>query len=141
MSYQRKRSSKLATLDAARTIFFIIVGLAIAQSLGLFAHDWPPWTMRNPPEGWNWSGRFLIGFGYLVTVLRFSHGVSQLCEVEKDAILGSRPPSSARSLMLYFFLSLLGILFYLMADNITNLSWYLAWTAFMSGVDFVYIAS
>jgi hypothetical protein len=30
MSYQRKRSSTLATLEAARTIFFIIVGLAIA---------------------------------------------------------------------------------------------------------------
>src|SRR5437667_12354525 len=120
MSHLRKRASKLATLDAARTVYFIIVGLAIKQSLGLFSHEWPSSTIRDAPAYWTFFDRLLVGLGYLVTVLRFSHGVSQLHGYEKERIETSGLPSSARVLGLSAFLVLLGIIFYLMADNITQ---------------------
>src|SRR5262249_20297873 len=116
MSHLRKRNAKIATLDAARTIFFIVVGLAIKQSLGLFAHDWPT-VQPNAPAWWKWNVRALVGVGYIATALRYSHGISQLYGYEKDQIENSGLPSSSRVLGLSLFLALLGILFYLMADN------------------------
>jgi nucleoside 2-deoxyribosyltransferase len=139
MSHLRKRSSKIATLEAARTIFFIIVGLAIRQSLGLFAHDWSP-NSTNGPIWWTWVDRSLLGFGFVATALRYSHGVSQLYGYERDQVETSGLPSSSRILGLSLFLALLGILFYLMADNITRFSWFVVWTGLMLFVDFIYIA-
>jgi nucleoside 2-deoxyribosyltransferase len=139
MSHLRKRNSKIATLEAARTIFFIVVGLAIRQSLGLFAHDWSL-TSTNAPVWWTWDIRLLVGVGYITTALRYSHGISQLYGYERDQIETSGLPSSSRILGLSLFLSLLGILFYLMADNITRFSWFVVWTGLMLGVDFIYIA-
>src|ERR1041385_1937325 len=139
MSHLRKRNAKIATLDAARTIFFIIVGLAIKESLALFAHDWRAVKTKSP-KWWTWDIRALVGIGYIWTALRYSHGVSQLYGYEKDQIEKSGLPSSSRVLGLSLFLALLGILLFLMADNITRFKWFVIWTSLMLVVDFVYIS-
>jgi hypothetical protein len=138
VSHHLKRNSKLATIEAARTLFFIVISLGILKSLELFSIDWPPSTMRLPPVGWSLPMRVVVGLAYLVTVLRFSHGVSHLLALEKDCVETSGLPSSFRILKLFIFLSVLGILLYLMADDITNKGFFF-WTAIMLGVDLVFI--
>src|SRR5262249_910461 len=48
---------------------------------------------------------------------------------------------SSRVLSLSAFLVSLGIIFYLMIDNITQFSAYIGWTALMLVIDFLYIVS
>lgn len=131
--------SKLSTLDAARTVFFIIVGLAIKQSLGLLGHTWPSKDLPDAPAQWDIWTRAFIGLGYLCTVIRFSHGVTLLYGYEKERIESSSLPSASKVSMLSLFLVLLAIPLLLMADNIGQLESYIFWTAVMLGVDLLYI--
>jgi hypothetical protein len=130
--------SRVSTLDAARVVFFIVVGFAIKQSLGLFGHTWPP---RDFPYALYWPiwARVLIGAGYLVTVIRFSHGVVLLHTHEMKRLQTSSLPSASKISELSLFLVLLGVLLFLMADNITELRAYALWSALMFAVDFLYI--
>lgn len=141
MSYRAKITSKLSSLDAARAIYFIVVGLAIKQSLLLFGHGWPPQNVTTAFDWWRWSDRLLVGAGYLFTVLRYTHGVSSLYAYEKERIEKSSLPSAVRVFWLSVFLTILGILFFLMADNIAaGFLTYLRFTFLMLTVDFLYIA-
>jgi hypothetical protein len=98
-----KLTSRLSTLDAARTVFFIVVGLAIKQSLGLFAHTWPSKDFPNAPQ-WPVGARALIAAGYLATVIRFSHGVTLLYGHEKERVENSHLPSASKISLLSLFL-------------------------------------
>lgn len=130
--------SRISTLDAARAVYFIVIGLAIQRSLGLLTHVWPPNQTPNSPN-WPLWARAIIAAGYLVTVIRFSHGVTLLYGHEKQRIESSTLPSASSISLLSLFLVLLAIPFFLMADSITETDWYISWTAIMLGVDFVYI--
>jgi hypothetical protein len=133
-----KLVSRSSTLEAARTVYFIVIGLAIKQSLGLLAHAWPSKDFPNAPP-WPWWVRGAVAAGYLFTVIRFSHGVTLLYGHEKERIENANLPSSTKISELSLFMVLLAIPFYLMADNITQPSAYIAWTAMMLAVDFLYI--
>lgn len=140
MSHLSKITSKLSTLDAARAIYFIVVGLAIKQSLVLFSHDWPPQNIKTPFAWWSWFDRSLVGIGYLFTVLRYSHGVSLLHAFEKERIETSTLPSATRVFWLSVFLTLLAIFLFLMADNLpSSFHTFLIFTALMIIVDLLYI--
>ncbi len=128
--------SRVSTLDAARTVFFIVVGLAIKQSLGLFSHAWP--GLAGAPA-WPFLVRSVIGVGYLVTVLRFSHGVTLLYGHEKERIEQSGIPSASKISELSLFLVLLAVPLFLMADNITEFQSYVFWAALMLAMDALYV--
>jgi hypothetical protein len=130
--------SRVSTVEAARTVFFIVVGLAIKQSLGLFAHSWPSKDFPNAPT-WPFWARAIIAAGYLVTVIRFSHGVTLLYGHEKERIENSSLPSATKISQLSLFLVLLAIPLFLMADNIIETNSYIFWTAIMVALDIVYI--
>jgi hypothetical protein len=131
--------SKVSTLDAARTIFFIVVGLAIKQSLGLFGHTWPSRELSDAPPEWGLLVRVIICLGYLCTVIRYSHGVTLLYGHEKERIENQRLPSASKVSALSLFLVLLAIPFFLMADNIGNLRAYVICTGCMLAIDLLYI--
>lgn len=130
--------SRLSTLDAAKAVFFLIVGFAVKQSLGLFGHAWPSKDFPSAPN-WPLWARAIIAAGYLFTVIRFSHGVTLLYGHEKQRIEKSKLPSASKISELSLFLVLLAIPLYLMADNIVETNSYITWTAIMIGTDFVYI--
>lgn len=130
--------SRLSTLDAARAVFFIVVGLAIKQSLILLGHAWPPKDFLTAPM-WPFWARAIIATGYLVTVIRFSHGVTLLYGHEKDRIENSRLPSASKISELSLFLVLLAIPLFLMADNVIETNSYIFWTAVLLVADFVYV--
>lgn len=130
--------SRVSTLEAARTVFFIVVGLAIKQSLGLFGHTWPSKDFPVAPN-WPFWARTIIAAGYLVTVIRFSHGVTLLYGHEKQRIENSNLPSASKISQLSLFLVLLAIPLFLMADNIIETDSYIFWTAIMLAADFVYV--
>lgn len=133
-----KLVSRVSTIDAARAVFFIIVGFAIKQSLGLFSHTWPP---KDFPDAPLWAGwvRWFVAIGYLVTVIRFSHGVILLWGHEKERIEKSNLPAPSKISLLAVFLVLLAISLFLMADNIVATESYIFWTAALVIADFVYI--
>ncbi|MFL6213313.1 MAG: hypothetical protein ACJ74J_05400 [Blastocatellia bacterium] len=140
MSHQVKNVSKLSTLDAARSIYFIIVGLAIKQSLVLFGHSWPPQSVETIFAWWSLPDRLLVGAGYLFTTLRYTHGISSLYAYEKERIESSSLPSATRVFWLSVFLTSLGILFFLMADTImASFRTYLLFTSMMLIMDGSYI--
>jgi hypothetical protein len=132
-----KLTSRTSTLEAARTVYFIVIGLAIKQSLGLFGHVWPSRDIPSAPP-WPFWARVIVGTGYLVTVIRFSHGITLLYGHEKEQIENSSLPSASKISELSLFLILLAIPLFLMADNITNLQAYAVWTALMLAADFIY---
>ncbi len=133
-----KLVSRSSTLEAARTVYFIVVGLAIKQSLGLFSHTWPSKDFPNAPD-WNFWVRATIALGYLVTVIRFSHGVTLLFGHEKERIENSNLPSATKISELSLFLVLLAVPLFLMADNIIELDSYIFWSAALLAVDFAYV--
>lgn len=132
-------TSKISTLDAARTIFFIVVGLAVKQSLGLFGHTWPSRDHADAPPDWSFWVRAFICLGYLCTVIRFSHGVTLLYGYEKERIENPSLPSATKVSELSLFLALLAIPLFLMADNIGDLQAYVICTGCMLAVDLLYI--
>ena len=139
MSVQSRLTSKLSTLEAARAIYFIIAGLAIRQSLGIFAHNWNQNFASSDISWWGWDERLLVGIGYLVTVIRFSHGISLLHGHEKERVENSTLPSSGRISLLALFLVLTAIFLYLMADNIVRFQVYVILTAIVLLTDLAYI--
>ncbi|MET0752112.1 MAG: hypothetical protein ABWZ66_02010 [Pyrinomonadaceae bacterium] len=130
MSFKSKLTSKLATLEAARTIFFIVVGLGIKESLGIFSL-----SSSIRPTNWHWITFFIVGAGYLFTAIRFIHGVSMYHGHEKWRLENSNLPSSKRILTSAFFIILMAVSLYLMAINITNFQRYVCFTATMLLVD------
>lgn len=133
-----KLVSRVSTIDAARAVFFIIIGFAIKQSLALFSHTWPPKDFPDAPQWPGWV-RWTIAIGYLVTVIRFSHGVILLWGHEKERIENSNPPAPSKISLLALFLVLLAIPLFLMADNIVATESYLFWMAVLMVADYVYI--
>ncbi|HKP36565.1 MAG TPA: hypothetical protein VJT71_06875, partial [Pyrinomonadaceae bacterium] len=141
MSIQTRLTSKLSTLEAARAIYFIIAGLAIRQSLVIFTHNWnkDAATSGIDISWWGWYERLLVGIGYLITVIRFSHGISLLHGHEKERVEKTTLPSSGRIYLLSLFLVLMAIFLYLMADNIVQFPVYVALTAIVLFLDLAYI--
>lgn len=139
MSVQSRQTSKLSTLEAARAIYFIIAGLAIRQSLGIFAHSWQQDGTTGSANLWGWDERLLVGIGYLITVLRFSHGISLLHGHEKERIENSTLPSSRRISLLSLFLVLIAIFLYMMADNIAQFRAYVVFASIVLITDLAYI--
>lgn len=147
MSHHQKKNSKLATLDAARELYFILVALAVLKSLEFSLlelssphvplKDWFLLLWRDPTL----FAPIAMEFAFLFTLLRFSHGVSQLLASEKDSVESSGLPSSFRNLMLFMFLSVLGILFVLMGSNIADFPEFVFWLVIILGIDFIYVAS
>ncbi|HZE64675.1 MAG TPA: hypothetical protein VE056_12380, partial [Pyrinomonadaceae bacterium] len=145
MSHHLRKTSKLATMDAARELYFIVVALAILKSLELSFHelsshnvslyDWFL-LLRSEPS----LAGIAVEFAFLFTVLRYSHGISHLLAFEKHGVESSGLPSSFRILMLFVFLSALGILFFLMAYYIRDFPEFVFWMSVMFGLDFTYIA-
>lgn len=136
MSSLTKQTSKLSTLDAASKIYFIIAGLAIKQSLGLFSKDWQEKHTQGMPVHWGW---FLIITGYLATILRYSHGISLLHGHELDRIRNSTLASAAKVTLLSLFMVLMGTFFFLMADSVAEFEHYLFWTVVVLFTDLMYI--
>jgi hypothetical protein len=134
---QRSRTiAKLSTLDAAKVIYFIIVGLAIRESLALLS------PFQNDPTnagGYGLGERILVGLGFVVTALRFSHGVSILCGYEKERVEKSTIPSPTKIFLLYLFLAGLAILLFLMADNIHHARTFMVFTLLTFSLDLFYI--
>jgi nucleoside 2-deoxyribosyltransferase len=133
-------------MEAARELYFIVVALAILKSLefsfhGLSSHEvsLQDWFLLFRTDQ-TLLPRIAMEFAFLFTVLRFSHGVSHLLAFEKHSVESSGPPSSLRILMLFMFLSVLGVLFYLMACNITDFPEFVFWLSVILGIDFVYVA-
>jgi nucleoside 2-deoxyribosyltransferase len=147
VSHHQKKNSKLATLDAARELYFILVALAVLKSLEFSLLEVS--SPHMPLKDWfrlHWRDPTLFApiameFAFLFTLLRFSHGVSQLLASEKDSVESSGLPSSFRNLTLFMFLSVLGILFVLMGSNIADFPEFVFWLVIILGIDFIYVAS
>lgn len=135
MTHRSSLISKLSTLDAAQRIFFIVVALGIRESLALLNNPSSEIVGAYVFNLWRW----LTGFGYLTTALRFSHGVSLLYGHETERVKNSMLPSPSRVFWLAAFMLTLSILLYLMAANILNARGYLLFTILMLIVDLLYI--
>lgn len=133
--FANKNISKLSTLDAARTVYFIIVGLAIKESLTLFSN-----SKTNYGSVFLHGGdQYLICIGYLATVIRFAHGISLLYGFEKERVEKTTLPSAGRIMGLSFFLVVMGIMFFLMGHNIARFNPYVKCTVLLFIFDFIYI--
>ena len=116
MSTRTKTLSKLSTLDAAKAIYFIIVALAIRESLPLLS----PVTEIENYEATKYWTQIILGLGFVLTALRFSHGIAMLYGYEKERVEQSTLPSPRRVLLFSLFLISLGMLFFLMAHNLAS---------------------
>jgi len=139
MADRSKVIAKLSTLDAAQRIFFIVAALGIRQSLVFLGHDNSSNSSNDTIVKFSNLELVVIGFGYLTTALRFSHGVSLLYGHEKERVDNSTLPSSSRVFLLAIFMVTLAILLYLMAASMLDFRTYLIFTLIMLVVDFVYI--
>lgn len=135
MSAQSRLTSKLSTLTAAQTIYGVIAGLAIKESLSIFSHDW----QKGCDPCWKWYDRIIVGFGYLFTVLRFSHGVYLLHGQERARAETTTLPSSRRISWLSFFIVWMAISLYLMAINIKSFGLYVLFAALVLVWDLLYL--
>jgi hypothetical protein len=123
MSSKAKVTSKLATIEAARAIYFIVVGLAIKESLVVLASPVSE-DRQNLPL---WELLF-VGSGYLITAIRFSHGIAMLRGHEEEKIKTTNLPSSKRISLISLFIVLLAISLYLMSMNLSSFPGYLLFT-------------
>ncbi len=126
MSFKNKLTSRLATLEAARAIFFMVVALGIKESLGKFSSKETNFANMNRWEVFFFS---LFDLAYLLTAIRFTHGVSMLHGHEKLRLESSNLPSSLKLSTLALFTFLLAISLYLMALNITDFQYFLIFSA------------
>lgn len=116
MNIRNKIVSKLSTIDAGRTIFFIVAGLGIKESLTLF-------SPVGRPE-WGGTTRLIIVAGYLITTVRFSHAAAMICGNEHERIKKTNLPTSRRIAGFSLLLILSSIYLFLMAVNITEFKRY-----------------
>ena len=112
MSQQNeRRTAKTASLDAARTLYFVVAALSVREALIFAAGAGWPTTVAS---GWAW----LITFGFLVTLFRYSHGVAIVYELEKTAAAESRAPTLIRTELIFVAFSTEALAFFLMARNL-----------------------
>jgi hypothetical protein len=142
MSAQKKQTFKLSTLDGAQRIYYIVAGLAIRESLSVLGGG----TASTASQAFAGIphftlARWIVGLGYLTTVLRFSHGIALLHGYETERVKSSAFPSasSGRLLTLALFMAVLSILLYLMAVNIFDLRRYLLLALAVLVLDLLYV--
>lgn len=142
MSSRTKNISKLATIEAARGIFFIVVGLAIKESLTQVASKCDGcWNSIQAISDSKWLCLIIVSFGYLLTAVRFSHGISLLIGHEKSRLEETSLPSSRRISLGSVLIVLVSILLYLMANSLFDLNHYIFSTILMLGAHLILVIS
>jgi hypothetical protein len=133
MEHKRRNIDKLSTLDAAQRIYFILAALAIRESFF-------PGSMLSPPNPtFVGLAKLSMTVGYLVTLVRFSHGISLLHGSVKAKVEQSQLPTAGGVAVISVFLVSLGIFLFLMADSIASLSLCLLWFLFLLALDFILV--
>src|ERR1044072_2702249 len=170
MSSRSRTVTKLSTLEASRAIYFIVIGLAVKDSLskiydnraslfpaalfGDFSHlsDFLLREFWHPATFLPLIGLAAILLGYIFTVIRFSHKVSILVGHEKERLETTTLPSALRISGFSLFIVSLAIALYLMSaflplktDDadlfLSNFRLFLGLTIFMLLTDLVLIYS
>ena len=133
MEHKRRNIDKLATLDAAQRIYFILAALAIKESF------FPGDILRNPIETLGWVAKSLMTLGYLATLVRFSHGISLLHGSVKAKVEQSQLPTAGGVAVISVFLVSLGIFLFLIADSIASMSAFLSCFLILLALDFILV--
>lgn len=136
MEHKRRNIDKLATLDAAQRMYFILAALAIRQSL------FPSSIIAGVGDAFrNWGvvAKWSMIIGFLVTVIRFSHGISLLHGSVKASVEQSQLPTAGKVALISAFLVSLGVTLLIIGDNITSFGIYVGGFVFLLSVDFVLI--
>jgi len=119
MSSRSRTLTKLATLEAARTIYFVVVALAVREVLSRpFTETDFNTSLSDLAYSGYWlefSGIVLIELGYLFSIIRFSHGISTLIGHERERIEKTNLPSAGRISSVSLLIVLMSIFLYLMS--------------------------
>jgi len=126
-----RQTAKISALDAARGVFFIIVGLAIRSAL-LF--------LLGPPYTFRFYYRLFITFAFLFTAFRFTHGIAVVYEFEKRATETATTPSSMKVEIVFALFALEAIFLFLMAERLGKPQSFAIWTASLLVADLGYIS-
>jgi hypothetical protein len=108
-----RQTAKVSSLEAARTFFLVIVGLAVRQAL-LFLLD-PTFRLQQPLRFWV---SIVVTSGFLFTAFRFSHGVAVVYEFEKEAAKTTTTPSSKKVEQIFALFALEGVFLFLMSERL-----------------------
>src|SRR5690349_931786 len=133
MEHKRRNIDKLATLDAAQRIYFILAALAIRESF------FPGDILGTPTETVVGLAKWSMTIGYLFTLVRFSHGISLLHGSVKAKVEQSQLPTAGGVALLSVFLVSFGIFLFLIADSIASLPAFLWCLLILLAVDFILI--
>jgi len=136
MEHKRRNTAKLATLDAASKMYFILAALAIRQAF------FPSSNISSPGNELQAAGilakLFLVG-GYILTVMRFSHGISLLHGKVKASVEQSELHTAFRVAWISFFLVSLGVVLLFVGDRITHFRIFLLGFVLLMILDFILI--
>lgn len=136
MNVKRRVAAKLATLDGAKAIYSIMIGLAVRESLTQVF----PGFGKPPVLSFTAS---VIVFAYLCTVTRYSHGIFLLIGLTGQRINEAGLPVSRRVAFHYVLILSIGTCLAIMAETIPvnglcNLSSYILSTSFLAMVGLVH---
>jgi len=131
-----RQTVKIASLEAARALYFIMAGLSVREAL-LFALGTS--QMRDPAiTAWI---RWTVAGGYLSTLFRYSHGIAVVYETEKQSTRTSTSPSLKRVEWMFVAFSLEAAFFFLMANNLSRPFELVLFTLLMFAADIMYVAA
>jgi hypothetical protein len=129
-----RQTAKIASLEAARGLFFMVAALAVRESL-LFARGADISIQPEVPL----YIRILITSGFLLTLFRYSHGVALVYELEKKIAQASTTPSLKRVETIFILFSLEAIALFLMSDSLGQPKIFVEFVAVMLLCDWLYI--
>ncbi len=123
-----RQFAKISSLESARALFLIIVGLAVREALlFLVGHDFHLWTRR------------VVTFAFLFTAFRFSHGVAVVYELEKKATETTTTPSAKKVELIFGLFTLEAIFLFLMATRLASPLRFAEFTLCLLAIDLAYI--
>ena len=113
----------IASIEALKIIYYVIVGLALTQIMSIF----------TVPNAYDKVLAFILALSLLPTLVRFSLGITQVLEAHKTSASGT-------TLLVDFFLFLfMGSFLYFMAAYIGDIKIYLIFFIILLLVDLLWL--